>query len=157
MHSSSQLLRATELPPLSAFTTGLDWQAFIANFTHVECTHKLFRIPFLSYLIALEMLILRELARFRVRIPLRETLFFVHWHLDKVRMSTDLISRPMNNETSRSPSINNSANTVGLGGQQRRFDEDVNLPLIKVVVLGAPAVGKTSVVKVRKYTNISIK
>ena len=72
-------------------------------------------------------------------------------------MSTDLISRPTNNETSRSPSINNSANTVGLGGQQRRFDEDVNLPLIKVVVLGAPAVGKTSVVKVRKYTGISIK
>ena len=31
---------------------------------------------------------------------------------------------------------------------QKRFDEDVNLPLIKVVVLGAPAVGKTSVVKV---------
>ena len=49
------------LPPLSAFTTGLDWQAFIANFTHVECTHKLFRIPFLSYLIALEMLILHDL------------------------------------------------------------------------------------------------
>ena len=69
-------------------------------------------------------------------------------------MSTDLISRPTNNETSRSPSINNSANTVG---QQRRFDEDVNLPLIKVVVLGAPAVGKTSVVKVRKScTHITI-
>ena len=64
MHSSSQLLRATELPPLSAFTTGLDWQAFIANFTHVECTHKLFRIPFLSYLIALEMLILHDLQGF---------------------------------------------------------------------------------------------
>ena len=45
MHSCSPLLHR-------AFTTGLDWQAFIANFTHVECTHKLFRIPFLSYLIA---------------------------------------------------------------------------------------------------------
>ena len=31
---------------------------------------------------------------------------------------------------------------------QRRFDEDVTLPLIKVVVLGAPGVGKSSVVKV---------
>ena len=156
MHSSSQLLRATELPPLSAFTTGLDWQAFIANFTHVECTHKLFRIPFLSYLIALEMLILHDLQGLGFESHWGKP-FFIHWHLDKVRMSTDLISRPTNNETSRSPSINNSANTVGLGGQQRRFDEDVNLPLIKVVVLGAPAVGKTSVVKVRKYTNISIK
>ena len=38
---------------------------------------------------------------------------------------------------------------VGASGtNQRRFDEDVNLPLIKVVVLGAPAVGKTSVVRV---------
>jgi len=37
---------------------------------------------------------------------------------------------------------------VGASGtNQRRFDEDVNLPLIKVVVLGAPAVGKTSVVR----------
>ena len=38
---------------------------------------------------------------------------------------------------------------VGAGlTNQRRFDEDVNLALIKVVVLGAPAVGKTSVVRV---------
>ena len=76
-------------------------------------------------------------------------------------MSTDFISRPGND--SRSPSINNSA----VVGQHRRyvfyyfyrshhlyfsfrFDEDVNLPLIKVVVLGAPGVGKTSVVKVRQ-------
>ncbi len=34
---------------------------------------------------------------------------------------------------------------------QKRFDEDVNLPLIKVVVLGAPGVGKTSVVKVHNF------
>ena len=63
-------------------------------------------------------------------------------------MSTDLISRP--HETSRSPSINQANIT---GQQQRRFDEDVNLPLIKVVVLGAPAVGKTSVVKVKALKN----
>ena len=31
-----------------------------------------------------------------------------------------------------------------------RYDEDVKLPLIKVVVLGAPGVGKTALVKVRK-------
>ena len=38
---------------------------------------------------------------------------------------------------------------VGAGlTNQRRFDEDVNLTLIKVVVLDAPAVGKTSVVRV---------
>ena len=30
-----------------------------------------------------------------------------------------------------------------------RFDEDVELPLIKVVVLGASGVGKTALVKVR--------
>ena len=36
------------------------------------------------------------------------------------------------------------------GGARPRFDEDVNLPLIKVVVLGAPGVGKTSIVKVRQ-------
>ena len=30
-----------------------------------------------------------------------------------------------------------------------RYDEDVELPLIKVVVLGAPGVGKTALVKVR--------
>ena len=41
---------------------------------------------------------------------------------------------------------------VGASGtNQRRFDEDVNLPLIKVVVLGAPAVGKTSVVRVSSH------
>ena len=37
-------------------------------------------------------------------------------------------------------------------GNQRRFDEDVKLPLIKVVVLGAPGVGKTSVVKVKFFS-----
>jgi hypothetical protein len=37
-------------------------------------------------------------------------------------------------------------NNVDVG----RFDEDVNLPLVKVVVLGAPGVGKTSIVKVKK-------
>ena len=36
------------------------------------------------------------------------------------------------------------------GAPRPRFDEDVNLPLIKVVVLGAPGVGKTSIVKVRR-------
>ena len=39
------------------------------------------------------------------------------------------------------------------GTNQRRFDEDVNLPLIKVVVLGAPTVGKTSVVRVSAFTS----
>lgn len=33
-------------------------------------------------------------------------------------------------------------------GPRPRFDEDVELPLIKVVVLGAPGVGKTSLVMV---------
>ena len=33
-------------------------------------------------------------------------------------------------------------------GQRPRFDEDADLTLIKVVVLGAPGVGKTSIVKV---------
>jgi hypothetical protein len=37
------------------------------------------------------------------------------------------------------------------GANRPRFDEDVNLPLIKVVVLGAPGVGKTSIVKVRIF------
>ena len=45
-----------------------------------------------------------------------------------------------------------AAGTAAAGGStpnsQRRYDEDVNLPLIKVVVLGASGVGKTSVVKV---------
>ena len=39
---------------------------------------------------------------------------------------------------------------------QRRFDEDVNLPLIKVVVLGAPTVGKTSVVRVSECLHILV-
>ena len=39
---------------------------------------------------------------------------------------------------------------TGFGGAPRRFDEDVELPLIKVVVLGAAGVGKTALVKVRK-------
>ncbi len=37
----------------------------------------------------------------------------------------------------------------------RRPDEDVELPLIKVVVLGAAGVGKTALVKVRKRTSLS--
>ena len=37
------------------------------------------------------------------------------------------------------------------GAPRPRFDEDVNLPLIKVVVLGAPGVGKTSIVKVLRH------
>ena len=46
---------------------------------------------------------------------------------------------------------------VGASGtNQRRFDEDVNLPLIKVVVLGAPAVGKTSVVRVSSLSFSSV-
>lgn len=51
---------------------------------------------------------------------------------------------PVNNAGGGGPSPSGSI----IGGNQRRFDEDVNLPLIKVVVLGAPGVGKTSVVKV---------
>lgn len=35
------------------------------------------------------------------------------------------------------------------GAPRPRFDEDVQLPLIKVVVLGAPGVGKTSLVTVK--------
>lgn len=50
------------------------------------------------------------------------------------------------------PSASGGSPVAGGGhsfsGGQQRFDEDVNLPLIKVVVLGAPGVGKTSVVKV---------
>ena len=49
-----------------------------------------------------------------------------------------------------------SAHSLGAGPQgngssahQKRFDEDVNLSLVKVVVLGATGVGKTSLVKVR--------
>ena len=34
------------------------------------------------------------------------------------------------------------------GNSHRRFDEDTDFTLIKVVVLGAPGVGKTSIVKV---------
>lgn len=51
---------------------------------------------------------------------------------------------PVNNAANGGPSPSGSI----IVGNQRRFDEDVNLPLIKVVVLGAPGVGKTSVVKV---------
>ena len=48
-----------------------------------------------------------------------------------------------------SPINANAGNSVNnLAGVYQRFDEDVNLPLVKVVVLGAPGVGKTSVVKV---------
>ncbi len=37
------------------------------------------------------------------------------------------------------------------GAPRPRFDEDVQMPLIKVVVLGAPGVGKTSLVTVKNY------
>ena len=43
---------------------------------------------------------------------------------------------------------NAGGSSVNNLGVYQRFDEDVKLPLIKVVVLGAPGVGKTSVVKV---------
>lgn len=54
-----------------------------------------------------------------------------------------------------SPSLNNTGGSPVASGstaqQQgnnlRRFDEDVSLPLVKVVVLGAPGVGKTSIVR----------
>ena len=50
-----------------------------------------------------------------------------------------------------SPINANAGSSVNnLAGVYQRFDEDVNLPLVKVVVLGAPGVGKTSVVKVRR-------
>ena len=50
-----------------------------------------------------------------------------------------------------SPINANAGSSVNnLAGVYQRFDEDVNLPLVKVVVLGAPGVGKTSVVKVSK-------
>lgn len=42
-----------------------------------------------------------------------------------------------------------TASPVQSGRPPKRFDEDVMLPLIKLVVLGAPGVGKTSLVKVR--------
>ena len=48
---------------------------------------------------------------------------------------------PVNGNAAGGSSVNNL-------GVYQRFDEDVKLPLIKVVVLGAPGVGKTSVVKV---------
>ena len=60
---------------------------------------------------------------------------------------TRLYSQP-GLHTGGSPVNANTANSVNNLGQ--RFDEDVNLPLVKVVVLGAPGVGKTSVVKVNK-------
>lgn len=39
-------------------------------------------------------------------------------------------------------------------GLPPRFDEDVNISLVKVVVLGAPGVGKTSIVKVREAIDL---
>jgi hypothetical protein len=46
-----------------------------------------------------------------------------------------------------------SAPTHSTGvGNPPRFDEDVQLPLIKVVVLGAQGVGKTALVKVRIFS-----
>ena len=64
---------------------------------------------------------------------------------------TRLYSQP-GLHTGGSPINANTANSVNNLGQ--RFDEDVNLPLVKVVVLGAPGVGKTSVVKVNTYISI---